>query len=427
MAEQGRFTHTASMLKNILISRFSPFKHKNFTLFFLVQTISSIGKWSHDLARAWIVIEMLGRAGALGGLLFASSIPPLFLILQGGVLVDRIDVQKLMTLTKALLAVASLCLAFLYEFSEVQFWQLLIFAVIEGCIMAFDSPAFQALTVRLVPREDFQQALALNSVNFHLGRALGPLVAGLLMAGFGPGAVFLFDGLSYLLLVVVLSQLDLKKATKKSKQVAENSFHSLVAGLRYAFNTPALRYKLCQLFMAISILFPIQIVIFRTYIASRFGLSNEEFGMVFALPALGSGIGSISFAILKPKRPLRALAIGIPGATLGTMGVALAPTIEIAGLLMALNGLFIYLGFVSLTVGVHLELDDEFRGRVSSLVGMGFLSIGPLMSFPLGIIADIWGYPKFIISGALFYFVMSISIFLLHWKKWEQPHAFTAE
>ncbi len=370
---------------------------------------------------------MMGRAGALGGLLFASAIPTFFLILHGGVMVDRVDVQKLMTVTKALLAVASLALAFLYEFSEVQFWQLLVFAIIEGAIVAFDSPAFQALTVRLVPREDFQQALALNSVNFHLGRALGPLVAGLLMAGFGPGAVFLFDGLSYILLFVVLSRLDLSKAVRKVQTKAEAPWDSMVSGLKYVATTPALRYKICQLYMAISILFPIQIVIFKTYIATKFQLSNEQFGYIFALPALGSALGSISFAIVKPSRPLRAVYFGIPGAVAGTIAVALAPTIELAALFMALNGLAIYLGFVSLTVGIHLELDEQFRGRVSSLVGMSFLSIGPLMAFPLGTLGDYFGHQRFIIVGALVYFVLSILIFFLHWKKWEMPHAFSRE
>ena len=188
-------------LLNLLRSRLSPFKHKDFNGFFIVQSLSLIGTWSHDLARAWIVIELMGKASALGTLMLAVAIPSLLLILFGGVVVDRTDMRKLMMVTKVILAVSSLALAFLVEFGEIQMWMLLIFAVIEGLIVSFDSPALQSLVVRLVPRDDLQQALAINSTNFHTGRMLGPLVAGTLMAWHGPALVFLFDAISYILLI----------------------------------------------------------------------------------------------------------------------------------------------------------------------------------------------------------------------------------
>ena len=74
-------------------------------------------------------------------------------------------------------------------------------------IVAYDSPAFQALTVRLVPRGEFQQAIALNSTNFHASRMLGPLVAAWLMTFHGPSLVFLFDGITYLVVAFVLSRI----------------------------------------------------------------------------------------------------------------------------------------------------------------------------------------------------------------------------
>ena len=408
------------MLRDLAISRLAPFKNKNFSAFFFVQTLSSIGRWSHDLARAWIVVELLGKAGALGSLLFAAAIPSLLLILHGGVLVDRVNVRKLMAFTQLLLAIASLALAFVYYQTGIAFWHLLVFAAVEGCIRSFSSPAFQALTVRLVPREDFQQALSLNSVNFHLSRALGPVVAGLLMAWKGPGAVFLFDGISYLLLSVILTRISLQKATM-AREKAKTSLSALKEGLEYFWSTPNLRYKLLQLTLAVSIMFPILIVVFRTYLAEKFQLNDEQFGYLFAFPAFGSALGSVSFTILKPNKPVRALLIGVPGATIGTMAVAFAPSLYWVAGLMFLNGFATYLSFVSLTVSLHLDVKEAFRGRLSSLIGMGFLSIGPLMSFPLGHLSDVFGYQNFIVAGALTYFVISVLLFLLHWKGWEAP------
>lgn len=409
------------MFRDLLLSRLAPFRHINFSAFFFVQTLSSVGRWSHDLARAWIVVELLGKAGALGGLLFAAAIPSFFLLLQGGVVVDRVDVRKLMILTKLLLAVASTVLAIIYYNAGIAFWHLLVFATIEGCIMAFDAPAFQALTVRLVPREDFQQSLALNSVNFHLSRALGPIVAGVLMAWKGPAAVFLFDGVSYALLALILTQISLRKAQLSSNHKPKSNISALVEGFHYFWKTPNIRYKLIQFWMAVAIMFPILIVIFRTYMASKFHLNDEQFGYLFALPSFGSALGSISFAVIKPKKPLRALVLGIPGATIGTIAVAYAPNIYWAGGLMFLNGFATYLSFVSLTVSLHLAVIEDFRGRLSSLIGLGFLSIGPLLSFPFGHLSDVMGHQNFIVASALTYFSFSVLLFFMHWKVWEDP------
>jgi len=67
-----------------------------------------------------------------------------------------------MLVTQIVLAVASLFFAFHVEFNQVLYWHLVAFAVLEGFVMAFDVPSFQALVVKLVLKEDYQQALALN-------------------------------------------------------------------------------------------------------------------------------------------------------------------------------------------------------------------------------------------------------------------------
>lgn len=143
-------------MRSFLYSRLAPFKHKDFRAFFFVQTLSLTGQWSHDLARAWIILELMGRATALGTLQIAIAIPSLLFILHGGVVVDRSNIKVIMMITKALLACAALALAFITEYSQIEFWMLLAFGILEGAVMAFDLPAYQALTVRLVPRQDFQ-------------------------------------------------------------------------------------------------------------------------------------------------------------------------------------------------------------------------------------------------------------------------------
>lgn len=397
---------------DLLKSRLTPFQHKAFRQFFFVQTLSLIGSWSHDLARAYVVIEMMGQAGALGSLMLAGAIPSLFLMMHGGVLVDRINIRKLMILTKSILAVLSLILAFITEFAHLQLWHLLVFVVIEGIIVSFDSPAYQTLTVRLVPIEEFQQAIAINSTNFHTARMLGPLVAGLLMAWHGPSLVFLFDGISFLGLIFILRKLDLRKIKREIK-VHQTSWSALSEGLRYLMYDKSLRYYILQLLCTILFIFPVLGVVIKTYMKLKFELSADQFGYVFAFPAAGSMLGSLMFAVIKPKKPSDALKLSVPIVVTLLCFISHLNFLSAAVVTMTFTGFFTYLCFASLTVSLHLNVKEEFRGRMGALIGLAFMSLGPLMSFPVGVLADELGY-EFVIylSAALFGLVSAVLSFL---------------
>lgn len=395
---------------SILRARLAPFKHAHFRNFFLAQTLSLVGSWSHDLARSWIIIEATGSSGALGNLNVAIAVPCLFLILQGGVLVDRTDVRRLIQWTKSLLGISSLIVAALAEFSTLEMWHLILFAMVEGVIVAYDSPAFQALTVRLVPRGDFQQAIALNSTNFHASRMLGPLVAAWLMTFHGPSLVFLFDGITYLIVAFVLSRITTNapplKGTSGGKGVSE--------GLKYIYTQTQLRYFVAQLMLTIGCVFPLMAAVFRVFVQKKFDLEAHEFGHVFSVAALGSMAGALSFAAIKPAKPIRALWVGIPLVFIMLMISPWVPTLALMAACLGLTGFGVYLTFASLTVTMQLEVDERYRGRLSSVIGLGFSSIGPLMCFPWGHLADKIGSPRTILLSALIFGAGSAYLALAH-------------
>lgn len=388
-------------MSEILRARLAPFRHRHFRNFFLAQTLSLVGSWSHDLARSWIIISATASSGALGNINLAIAVPCLFLILQGGVLVDRTDVRKLIIRTKSLLGISALILTALTEFGQIEVWHLFVFGIIEGVIISYDSPAFQALTVRMVPREDFQQAIALNSTNFHASRTLGPLIAAWLMSFYGPSLVFLFDAVTYFLVALVLTRVQtlpptaIMKLHKKSK--------SLKDGLHYLAGHRVLRFRILQLMLTISCVFPMMAAVFRAYVQQRFSLNAQEFGHVFSFPAMGSMAGALTFAVLKPRAPIRALMFGLPLVFCVLVALPAMPTLATTVAAMSMTGFGLYLTFASLTVSMHLDVAEEYRGRLGSVIGLGFSAIGPLMCFPWGHLADWIGAPDTIwLAAALF-------------------------
>jgi len=386
-------------MSEVLRARLAPFRNRDFRNFFIAQTMSLVGTWSHDLARSWIIVDATGSSGALGNLNMCLAVPCLFLILQGGVLVDRADVRKLMQWTKSMMGGACLVLAAIAHFSHVQVWQLMVFAVVEGCIISFDSPAFQALTVRLVPRADFQQAIALNSTNFHTSRMLGPLVASWLMAFTGgTAAVFLFDGLTYFGVALVLMGVSLNSSTRVVTHGSRRK--SMNEGFKYIATHESIRFRLIQLMLTLSCIYPMMSTIFRVYAQQKFSLDAKNFGSVFSFVAIGSMAGAMSFAVFKPREPIRVMYLGMPLVFGALLAMPMMPTLPLAVMCMSLTGFGLYLSFASLTVSMQLDVKEEFRGRLSSVVGLGFSAIGPLMSAPWGHLSDWIGPPNAILGAA---------------------------
>lgn len=385
--------------------RLSPFRNKSFLYFFFAQTLSMVGSWSHDLARSWIIAEATGSSGALGNLNMAIAVPCLFLILQAGVIVDRADVRRIIQWTKSILGVAALLLAALTEFAHLEVWHLLVFGVVEGVVLSFDSPAFQAVIVRMVPRADFQQAIALNSTNFHASRMLGPVVAAWLMALHGPSLVFLFDGITYLVVAAVMGYAKVKNIPRDI--VKQSSFQGMKEGLAYIWGNEILRYRVAQLVLTICCIYPLMVTVFRVYVLQKFNLNSQQFGTVFSFPALGSMGGALSFAIFQPKKPIRALWVGVPLVFVMLIVLPLIDSLVWTVAAMSLAGFGTYLTFASLTVSMHLEVDERYRGRMSSVIGMNFASIGPLMSFPWGHLSDFIGPPKTIWLCAMIFGLLS--------------------
>ena len=400
---------------SLITTRLSPFRHTNYRRFFFVQTMSLTGSFAHDLARSWVILSMMKSATALGTLQMMIAIPCLLFVLYGGVLVDRTDVKRIMMSTKFLLGLSALCISALLLFSTVPFWLWLIFGLFEGFILAFDAPAFSALTVRMIPKEDFQQAIALNSINFHSSRMLGPIVAGFLITWSGPSAVLFFDGITYLMIVGVIASMKLQVFEPPSSKLS--GWQGIHDGLNYVFTHPKLRYRMLQLMLTICLLYPLMFSVFRAFIQHKFNLEAKEFGLVFMAPAIGSMMGAMSFAVWKPKDPTRALWIGIPCSVISTLLIPHFPTAWSTSVAMGFAGFFLYLSFASLTVSMQLDVENSYRGRLSSLIQLGFSSLGPLMAFPSGYLADHWGNTETISFFAGLFAVLSPILYWLNHRR----------
>lgn len=397
---------------SFLHTRFSPLRSRLFATLFVSQFFSNTGSWAFEIARTWIIVDRLGKGHEVGAVMLAGGISALIFTLYGGFLVDRFNFRQVLWASiaaKVLLFILSIWLFFIVKYQTVALWHLIIFSFIQGIIVAFDAPAFFSFSMKLVPPSELQQAIALNSMNFQASRTFGPLLAGILMGIGGPALVILFDGLSFLGPAIATS-IVLKE--KKLRDLHLNT-NTVSRGFRVLLKDPKIMVPLLQLFLCLSFFLPTLLVTFRIYVKDMFHVTSEQFSYIFMGPALGALVGAMTFALIKPQKPIQWLRLGIPLFILSTTTIPTYHNLPFTVLSMTFAGFAAFFSFSALTVHLQLYIQDGFRGRLTSMILLGFSVVMPVAAYPIGKLIDHYSASFCLMVVPGFFIVLSTPFWLL--------------
>ena len=175
---------------------FRSLRVRNYRLYAAGQLVSLTGTWMQRVAQDWLVLELTNSGTALGIVTALQFLPSLLFGLWGGVLADRYDKRKLLLATQTGLALVALILGVLDVTGIVQYWQVLVLALLLGLVSAVDSPVRQSFVVEMVGPDDLTNAVGLNSTIFNSARILGPAVAGVMITAVGTGWAFVANAVS---------------------------------------------------------------------------------------------------------------------------------------------------------------------------------------------------------------------------------------
>jgi MFS family permease len=184
---------------------FRALRHRNYRLWFVGQGLSLIGTWMQTMAQQVLIYRLTGSAAALGVISALGLIPLIPLSLWGGSIADRAPKRTILLVCQSAMMLQAFAMAALAWSNTVQVWQVYLLALLLAAVQAVDMPVRQAFTVEMVDgKEDLTNAIALNSAIFNGARALGPALAGTLVAVLGEGPAFLLNGLSFVAVIVSL-------------------------------------------------------------------------------------------------------------------------------------------------------------------------------------------------------------------------------
>ena len=371
---------------------FEAFAERDYRRFWLTQFISNLGSWMQVVAQGWLVYRLTDSAFLLGFVAFASSIPTLFLMLPGGVVADHFDRRRVVSASQWAQALSALFLAISIRTGQIDVWQIIAASFVVGIAISFSAPAWQAMVVDLLDdRERLPNAIAMNSLQFNLSRALGPLIAGVTLAAWGTFWCFFFNAISFLPLIFVLGRI------RKRQQPVEATgaiLTRLADGVRYVRTQRVV--VLLLVVVAAASLFGYAYVALMPMVARALFPHDDAHGLAVLMGGIGAGAltGSLTLAFRMP--PAAAIVREIVGGivTLG-LGIVAIGFVRAEALLMGVLFVCGAAGVYSVALcntSIQQRIPDAMRGRVLSMYTFAFFAFVPFGNLIGGILAERWGY-----------------------------------
>ncbi|HXW78228.1 MAG TPA: MFS transporter [Acidimicrobiales bacterium] len=353
---------------------FSALRVPNFRRFFYGQSISLVGTWMQTVAQSWLVYSLTHSSTALGTVVAIQTLPILLLGPYAGVIADRTDKRRLTIVLQSLMGIQALVLAVLAALHIVTFWEVCVLALALGLNNAFENPARQSFVREMVGGDQVRNAVSLNSTMVNAARAIGPAVAGVLIATVGVAACFFLNALSFV--AVVYSLVSMDKIGLFPTEPVERKKGQMREGLKYVAHEPRLGVPLLMMALVGTLAYEFQVSL-PVVAKQTFHGGAETYGFFTAAMGIGAVLGGLVTAT-RGKTGLRPLSIAalVFGVAILAASVSPALAIEYAALALVGWGSVSFLATGNSTL--QLGSIPSMRGRVMALWAVAFLGSTPI-------------------------------------------------
>ena len=381
------------------VSTWAPLRNGLFRAIWLAVLVSNVASWMQTVGAQWLLVGQPNASILVALVQTVDYLPDLLFGIVGGVLADTFDRRRLLMVVQGFLVIVGAALAALTLAGEMPPALLLTFTFLIGTGSVLTLPAYQALVPDLVPRRELHSAAALSSISVNLARAVGPAIAGVVIARAGVGAVFALNTVMYALFLLVLVTWHPPAGAPK---LPEPFISALRAGGRYVRYAPVVRRILLR-----SVLFLVPAsalwALLPLIASQRLAQGADGYGLL--LGALG--VGAIAGAVILPRLRARLSINSLLAASGVVYAMVLAVVVLISNavviLIVLLPAGVAWMAFLS-TINAELQLflPAWVRARGLSVYQMVFFGAQGLGALFWGIVAAPAGLvTTFLIASAL--------------------------
>ena len=357
-------------------SLWTPIRMPTFRHLLMADVLSDIGTFMQSVGAAWLMVS-LGAGPALVALTQTASTLPFFLLaLPAGAIGDIVDRRRLILWTETWMIVAAAALAITTLMGVITPWLLLALTFAVSAGDAFETPTWRAVLPDLVQKEDLAAASALNGIEFNIARAVGPALAGLVIAAAGVGAAFVLNVVSFVGVIVVVARW--KRPVKRHTALSESLGGATIAAVRYVRNAPVT----LGLMMRSGIVMFFGSVVFALLPTVARGVDGSAVGYGLLLGCFGAG--AVVGAFLMQEARARWSNETVASAAIVLLGAAIIGTSRLH-VLSALSAMMMVAGagwiaFISLIGATVQNLAPGWvRARVLAvfmLISQGGMAVG---------------------------------------------------
>ena len=374
-------------------------KHRDYRLLYTGQLVSMFGSMITYVAVPYQVFELTHSSFTVGMLGAGQLVPLLVFALLGGSYADAMDRRRLLIVSEIIMAGGSLALAINGMLPHSSVALIFVVSAAMSATNGFHRPALDAITPRLVNREDLTAVSALNFLRFSVSAIGGPALGGVCMANLGYPVTYMIDVLSFLVSLAALAAI---RKMPQGDRTSRPGVQSIVEGLRYALSRPELigTYVVDIVAMTFAMpmaLFPAMAVVWGGAKAAGWLYSAMSFGSLFT--TVFSGWTS------KVYRHGAAVVIAAAIWALAIVFVGVSRSLPIAVLCLAVAGAADSVSGVFRSTIWNETIPSDLRGRLAGVEMISYLS-GPLLgNARAGWVASISSITTSVVSGGLTCFV----------------------
>jgi MFS family permease len=361
-------------------SLWRPLRAPIFRNLLIADVMSDIGTFMQTVGAAWLMVSLGAGPMYVALTQTASALPFFVFALPAGAIGDIVDRRRLILFTECWMVSVATVLAIATLTGFMSPWLLLALTFALSAGDAFETPTWRAVLPEMVKKEDLAAASALNGIEFNLARAIGPALAGVIIAVAGVGTAFALNAVSFAGVIVLVARW--KRPVRRRTTPPETLAGATVAALRYVrFSTPS---RVLILRSGLTMFFASALLALMPSVAKNISDSPTGYGILLGCFGAGAVLGALAMQPARARWSEDAVAsggvaiLGVMTALAGFLHamIALAATMLVAGAA--------WIVFISVMSALVQSLaPDWVRARVLSifmLVFQGGLAAGSALS-----------------------------------------------
>ncbi len=393
--------------------RWGVLAHRHYRNVLAAQVFSNIGTWTEMFAIQMFVARATGKLDDQGTLGACQLLPIFVLGLFGGVAADRVNRRTLLVVSQLMAGAVAIGVALVvqttFEDPRTPIRWLFLLGALNGCVMAFNFPAWQVLTPRLVPRADLTKAITLNGIQFNTARAIGPGIAGLVMAQWGAPPLLWFNAFTFILMAGVVMSTPDDPAPKQSQGRMASELREAWAFLMHQRGPRAVfmaQFTLCLLAApmvrmlsnfviavyglgehaidAVQASAPVAGGVAMSRETAKFLAAEAAGGTLLAIQGVGAVVGGLALRYVPKWYPKHHfIPLSVAGLGLSITAFALARQVWVGYIAMGVCGWFWMWAFNQSWAALQVLTPDRVRGLVMSVTNVavfGAMAVGAIIA-----------------------------------------------